>query len=226
MGYIYFVGNEHGAIKIGFTSNALRYRFAQLQSDNADRLTILGTFRGDVSDEGQIHMLFSHLCIRGEWFEASDELVNYLQSLDGVDKDKIRNWHQAILPSGDTSAIQKAIAKREAKAEQFIEDAYQEAKQIKQDARQTANEIINTSLDLIRKYAATEIKELTSISLDPLFFNCRCCQCGQARPTVKERDDGLPWCNTCWVNHSIFDTGRFDAIVSRASKEAQKKVVS
>jgi len=207
---IYFVGNEHGVIKIGYTGITPKRRLHQLQIASADKLTLLGVLKGNIRDEAKLHSRFSHLHIRGEWFEATESLMDFIQLLPEANLERVKKWRRVNL-TGDIVSRDKEL--------RALSEAKTEAKQIIEDARQAANEIIDETLDLVKKYAAIEIKELTSTSLNPLFFDCRCCRCGQASPTVKERDDGLPWCNICWVNHAIFDTGRFDAIVSSASEE-------
>jgi len=209
MAYIYFIGNEHGAIKIGHTGLTPERRTEQLQTASADKLTILATFRGSIKDEIYLHEQFSHFRIRGEWFEATSDLLEHIQSLPEVDAKKVKEWQQATLPEGNTAMIQRMAGLQiRLEAEQIINDARRKVKK-------EVNEIVNKAMELIRQYAAIEIKEIITDSLHPYLFNCRCCQCGQPRPTVRERDDGRPWCNICWVNHAIFSTGRFDNIITR-----------
>jgi len=98
---IYFIGNEHGAIKMGYTADLnTQSRLGSLQTANADLLTILGYQDGTTVDEGNLHAQFAHLGIRGEWFVATDELLDYVLSLPTTDKEKYSGLGDRHAPKG------------------------------------------------------------------------------------------------------------------------------
>lgn len=264
---IYFIGNEYGAIKIGYTGDfSAQGRLGGLQTANASQLTMLGREDGTPQDEGNLQAKFAHLRIRGEWFVADDKLLEYISSLPTTDKESIQHWVATMLPKGNTANLQRL-------GEQIRVDALNKAKNVLDEAKRQAQDVVMTAqleqarknvlntagkqarsiigaarkqsqsiigaaekqarvrsnqiiMEAERKYkqiidfatdcAASDIKELIVSSCNPSLSNYLCCKCGRARHTVKEREDGFPWCDPCWVNHSIFDSGRFDAIVVRA----------
>lgn len=213
MGRIYFIGNEHGAIKIGFTGTLVDFRLQQLQAANSSELIILG-FLTNCTEENEQNMLdrFSHLRIRGEWFAGLDDILNYVKSLPGADENKIQEWQQTTLSEKNRTKFQAAI---------IIAKAKLKAEQIKENARQEAKEIIRDAIGIVKDHAAIEVEKLISSNIGKFVFDCRCCQCGHARPTVRKRGDGLPWCDACWINHAIFDTGLLDDIVAKSVELAQ-----
>jgi hypothetical protein len=75
---IYFIGDGHGHVKIGFSSCDSNLRLIQLQAGNPHKLTILASHDGDVIDERSIHRKFSRSRIRGEWFKLTDDIREYL----------------------------------------------------------------------------------------------------------------------------------------------------
>lgn len=218
---IYFIGNEHGAVKIGYTSNDVEKRLQGLQSTNADQLTLLGCEDGTEIGEGCLHIKFGPFRIRGEWFAATDELLGYILSLPTTNKVDVQNWVAAMLPKGNMADLQQlreqirmnTLEKANKQALDIIGAAHAKAIRIVSEAEQKYQQIV----DLATNCAACDIKELIADSCDPPLFDHHCCKCSQARYTVKEREDGFPWCDSCWVNHAIFDSGRFDAIMVQAN---------
>lgn len=102
-GYVYFVQGGD-AIKIGFSTNTAG-RLVGLQTSNAEELELLGSVRGSQKDEAELHEMFCHLRLRGEWFRAEDELTDYIKSalLD-------EEWEKARLaPSRETLAAIKGL---------------------------------------------------------------------------------------------------------------------
>lgn len=76
---VYFVqSGEGGHIKIG-TASDFPKRLQALQTGNPERLTVLGTLPGSLSEEADIHDQFSHLRARGEWFRPEPELLDYIK---------------------------------------------------------------------------------------------------------------------------------------------------
>ena len=77
--YVYFFqGADTGRIKIGISDNP-QSRLKSLQS--SEKLTILKQIEGGEQVERQLHSKFKHLRLHGEWFEGSDELLEYIETL-------------------------------------------------------------------------------------------------------------------------------------------------
>lgn len=60
----------------------LAYKLQTFQGLNARELTLLGSIPGANVIERQIHKQFDHLRVRGEWFKLTDEIANYLNTLE------------------------------------------------------------------------------------------------------------------------------------------------
>lgn len=77
---VYFIQQgKDGPIKIGFTqSESLKNRLAQLQTASAKPLHVLARFAGDVEYEKQLHEQFKKYRLEGEWFEPSEEIMDFL----------------------------------------------------------------------------------------------------------------------------------------------------
>jgi hypothetical protein len=72
---IYFVqAGENGPVKIGFTSS-WGLRLSTLQTGNHEELRVRAIVAGDRDDEERMHEKFARTRIRGEWFEATPELM-------------------------------------------------------------------------------------------------------------------------------------------------------
>lgn len=76
-GHVYFIADEQGFIKIGFSTN-VRARLSSLSTSTRQRLEVLATVPGTIRDEADLHRRFAHLHARGEWFRAGDDLRNYI----------------------------------------------------------------------------------------------------------------------------------------------------
>lgn len=80
--YVYFIKElALGSIKIGVSRN-VEERLAVLQRGMPQKLECIGFIKGDFKDENLLHDKFSHLRIRGEWFKADDELLDFLAKSD------------------------------------------------------------------------------------------------------------------------------------------------
>lgn len=100
--YVYFIqAVDGGPIKIGKAFN-VRERLAGLQTGNPKELRILGAMVGDTDVEGKVHKEFAGSRIRGEWFEPSEELYDYIQGVN-VWKDLLDLKRVAL--SGDRNLI-------------------------------------------------------------------------------------------------------------------------
>lgn len=70
MSYIYFIqAQDAGPIKVGVTADDPRKRMVKIQSDCPWPVTLLGTIKGSVAQEKQIHLVLARWRTQGEWFE-------------------------------------------------------------------------------------------------------------------------------------------------------------
>lgn len=81
--------NDHdGLIKIGATDN-LTKRLNALRSANSSALTLIATMPADRWPEAALHDRFAHIRIRGEWFQPTAELLDFLEQ--STDRTSV-NW--------------------------------------------------------------------------------------------------------------------------------------
>lgn len=78
-GWIYFILSDH-AIKIGFSIEPKR-RLESIQISNHHTLEVLAAVPTSLITEREAHKRFQHLRIRGEWFRAEKELLNFIDAL-------------------------------------------------------------------------------------------------------------------------------------------------
>lgn len=78
-GHVYFL-TDGEVVKIGFSSNPKK-RVGSIQTGHAKPLTLLGTIVASVMDEMSIHELFSDLRVRGEWFQATPDLLAFIDEI-------------------------------------------------------------------------------------------------------------------------------------------------
>lgn len=82
---VYFIrSGDNGPVKIGSTNN-IRRRMQMLQTGSAYKLVLLRAFTGGKAEEKIIHARLSRFRISGEWFEASDEVLNGETGLSPLD---------------------------------------------------------------------------------------------------------------------------------------------
>lgn len=75
---VYFIqAGVGGHIKIGVTTD-VRERLSRLQMASPVDLQLLGAVAGDRYFEASLHDRFHHLHVRGEWFRAERELLDYI----------------------------------------------------------------------------------------------------------------------------------------------------
>lgn len=80
--WIYFIFDKKSqSIKIGYSSNPSQ-RLATLQVGNSNQLRLIKTIKGGVDIEHRLHDKFKTLKINGEWFQASQELLQFINELD------------------------------------------------------------------------------------------------------------------------------------------------
>jgi hypothetical protein len=76
---VYFI-SDGDAIKIGH-SIGTKGRLAGLQTANPKRLRLMGEIPGTCHDERALHKRFAHLRLTGEWFQATRQLVSYIEDV-------------------------------------------------------------------------------------------------------------------------------------------------
>lgn len=75
---VYFIqGESGGPIKIGRAAEP-RQRLAALQTSHHEELRLLATEPLNRTGEADLHRRFRHLRLRGEWFKAAPELLEYI----------------------------------------------------------------------------------------------------------------------------------------------------
>ena len=83
-GFIYFLRNEITRnIKIGFSMDVEK-RIKDLQTSNDSELKLLKYVKGTLKQEKAIHIAFSYLNLRGEWFRSSRELLTYINRVSNL----------------------------------------------------------------------------------------------------------------------------------------------
>lgn len=76
-GYIYFAYDDY-AIKIGFSFDP-ESRVRNLQNACSVPLVLLWKMKGTILQEQELHRLFGHLKIKGEWFEDNGEIKEFIE---------------------------------------------------------------------------------------------------------------------------------------------------
>lgn len=79
-GFIYFIGEDDGPIKIGFSQRP-RGRVANLSTASHRSLKLLALQAGDTDLEKEYHNRFSAHRIKGEWFARHQELEELIERL-------------------------------------------------------------------------------------------------------------------------------------------------
>lgn len=88
-GAVYFVQGENTRlVKIGFSSVLPRTRMIDLQVGSPDRLILLAKLYGNSATESQLHERFKNDCVRGEWFNPSEELMLFVDLLNPKNTEK------------------------------------------------------------------------------------------------------------------------------------------
>jgi len=79
-GFVYFIRAGGGPVKIGFSTNVEK-RMVALQISSPHDLVLIAKVPGNKRLEKQIHKHFSHLALRGEWFEMDGELEEFIKTV-------------------------------------------------------------------------------------------------------------------------------------------------
>lgn len=76
-GYVYFIADEDGYIKIGHARD-VNSRLRSLQTASRQELRVVASTSGTASDEKALHAKFADAHVRGEWFRATADLMAYI----------------------------------------------------------------------------------------------------------------------------------------------------
>lgn len=138
---IYFIQAGHdGPIKIGCCRD-LKSRLQTIQISCAEKLIVLGVMGGNKEKEKELHNMFSQYRKIGEWFDPSEELINFTNQLVkelpsepskkrrilaidgvpnmievlaielGVPSDTVRKWRQRGVPHHRRDDLREAAVK-------------------------------------------------------------------------------------------------------------------
>lgn len=79
-GMVYFAREmPDGPIKIGFATNVER-RLNNLQIGNPREIKVVAAFPGTLATEDRVHRLFFNDHLRGEWFQPSPGLLQFIET--------------------------------------------------------------------------------------------------------------------------------------------------
>lgn len=124
---VYFIqSGDAGPIKIGFTSGCPLDRMANLQTGCPDELRLVAHARGTADDERELHKRFAHLRLRGEWFQAKPELVEFIRGIRFAKRDDppLERAHQPMIGDLGREDLEHIAAYVELRhAEQRVESA-------------------------------------------------------------------------------------------------------
>ena len=86
-GFVYFIQEaELFRIKIGFTTSHPYTRMKTLANASSQALSFIGLQIGSELLEKKLHARFKHLHRRNEWFDAGQDLLDYIKALDYADE--------------------------------------------------------------------------------------------------------------------------------------------
>ena len=79
---VYFIqsGGPDGPIKIGYTNGSVLRRLQMLQTGNPNTLVVLASVPGSHLEERRLHAKFWSTVVGGEWYAASDALLDHIKS--------------------------------------------------------------------------------------------------------------------------------------------------
>lgn len=88
-GVIYFALAESvNRIKIGHSASNVEKRIRALQTQSPVEITLLGYIPGTVLDEQNLHIKFDKFRVHHEWFNASKEIMDFVQTVLGNELQK------------------------------------------------------------------------------------------------------------------------------------------
>jgi hypothetical protein len=82
MSLVYFIQNERGHVKIGFTRGSAHGRLRTLQTASAEQLDLISVVVGGEPTERELHKRFAARRIKGEWFDFSNGLGELCSVID------------------------------------------------------------------------------------------------------------------------------------------------
>lgn len=74
-GFIYAIGNAD-RVKIGYSQDPVS-RAVKVRSDSSHNVRLIGAIAGTVSQERELHQLFSAYRVHGEWFERKGAVASF-----------------------------------------------------------------------------------------------------------------------------------------------------
>jgi hypothetical protein len=75
-----FLNTENGSLKIGRSAN-VKARLKQLNTSSPDKISCIFEIREMGMLERGLHEMFEPFRLNGEWFEYSEEIINYFKEL-------------------------------------------------------------------------------------------------------------------------------------------------
>lgn len=122
--------------KIGYSNNPKR-RFSQIQTHNREKLHLSGVIDGGLEREAEIHKMFAHENIGGEWFNLTIEMIDYFSDMYGISLDKTNpKKHIKVGVTIDGSSfgfLQFRATKYGHSAQSFIRKLINDFKELKGD---------------------------------------------------------------------------------------------
>lgn len=125
-------------IKIGFTQeDNLSLRIKALKSESKNDILLLITLKGDRSEELKLHFQFEDVCVNGEWFFPSRQLLKFISK--HIDSDKLQllkknDFHSLIdLESSitkDSHDLIEELRNKNKNLEKEASDLYEESKRL------------------------------------------------------------------------------------------------
>ncbi len=78
---VYFIQNLYnGNIKIGKSNNPKK-RLKSLQTANSNKLSLVATISESYISENEVHKMFSHFRLTGEWFSYSEQIKDFIEKI-------------------------------------------------------------------------------------------------------------------------------------------------
>lgn len=97
---IYFIQSADGTgpIKIGYSAQ-LKVRLEDIQRYSPVRLKVVSTIKGGLKKERMIHKYFDKVRLWGEWFEPTQELLDFIPNPFGIKKEMLPKKEPKIKPT-------------------------------------------------------------------------------------------------------------------------------
>jgi hypothetical protein len=81
---IYFITDNSGHVKVGYTDSGVSQRMGSLQTGNPRRLSLLLAVEGSPRDEKAIHQAFHSERVNREWFKADGRMADFIGLLSAA----------------------------------------------------------------------------------------------------------------------------------------------